>query len=159
MKHETKGGLAPLSTVSGLRDFRKMHTSTWKILYGTICMFAKLRFSFSENIYLEKKALKIFIPMQSFPSLFLNVVSVVFGPHSLNWRSNRCVAQFHDQELSGLKSWSLMIQISTLQKTDRRHQGSSLIPHYIIVCKCCFANLQALQSQFMECFFHSNCLH
>lgn len=39
-----------------------------KILYGTICMFAKLRFSSSENIYLEKKKLKVFISMQSFPS-------------------------------------------------------------------------------------------
>lgn len=105
VKHETKGGLAPLSTVSGLKDFRKMHTSTWKILYGTICMFAKLRFSFSENIYLEKKELKIFIPMQSFPSLFLNVVSVFFGPHSLKWQSNCCVAQFHDRVLSGLFWW------------------------------------------------------
>lgn len=55
VKHETKGGLAPRSTVSGLGDFRKMHTSIWKILYGTICMFAKLRFSSRENIYLGKK--------------------------------------------------------------------------------------------------------
>lgn len=29
-----------------------MLTSIWKILYGTICMLAKLRFSPSENIYL-----------------------------------------------------------------------------------------------------------
>lgn len=68
VKHETKGGLAPQSTVSGLRDFRKMHTSIWKILYGTICVLAKLRFSSSENIYLEKKKLKVFISAQSFPS-------------------------------------------------------------------------------------------
>lgn len=40
-----------------------------KILCGTICVFAKLRFSSSENIYLEKKKkLEVFISMQSFPS-------------------------------------------------------------------------------------------
>lgn len=55
VKHETKGGLAPQSTVSGWGDFRKMHTSIWKNVYGTICMFAKPRFSSSKNIYLAKK--------------------------------------------------------------------------------------------------------
>lgn len=45
----------PQSTVSGLRDFRRMLTSIWKILHGTICMLAKLRFSPSENIYLGGK--------------------------------------------------------------------------------------------------------
>lgn len=55
MKHETKAGLAPQSTLSGLRDFKRMLLSIWKILHGTICMFAKLRFSSSENIYLGKK--------------------------------------------------------------------------------------------------------
>lgn len=55
VKHETKGGLAPQSTVSGLRDFRKMHPSIWKILCGTICMFAKLRVFFPQWKYLLRK--------------------------------------------------------------------------------------------------------
>lgn len=74
----------PQSAVSGLRDFRRMLTSIWKILYGTICMLAKLRFSPSENIYLggkgEKKKLKVFIPTQSFPSTCSKCGFFRFGP-------------------------------------------------------------------------------
>lgn len=107
VKHETKGGLAPRSTVSGLGDFRKMHISIWKILYGTICMFAKLRFSSSENIYLEKKKLwKYLFQCNPFLHHVLNVVSVVFGPQRLNWQSSHWVAQFHSWVLSGSESWS-----------------------------------------------------
>lgn len=86
VKHETKGGLAPQSTVSGLGDFRKMHASIWKILCGTICMFAKRRFSSSENIYFEKKEWKYLFQCTPFLHHVLNAVSVVFRPQRRNWQ-------------------------------------------------------------------------
>lgn len=70
-------------------------------------MFAKLRFSSSENIYLEKKSLwKYLFQCNPFLRHVLNVVSVAFGPQRLNWQSSRWVAQLHDWVLSGFKSWS-----------------------------------------------------
>ena len=58
MKRETKGGLAPQSTVSGLIEERfqgKMHTSIWKnsCMEPFVCLPAG-GFSSSENIYLKK---------------------------------------------------------------------------------------------------------
>lgn len=92
----------PQSTVSGLRDFRRMLTSIWKILYGTICMLAKLRFSPSENIYLGgkmggKKKLKVFIPTQSFPSTCSKCGFCPFGTPL------PFLTPFHNWVLLGLK--------------------------------------------------------
>lgn len=110
VKHETKGGLAPQSTVSGLRDFRKMHTSIWKILYGTICMFAKLRFSSSENIYLEKKKLwKYLFQCNPFLHHVLNVVSVVFWPSE---------TQLSVQPLNGSVPWLGIFRFKVLVLWD-----------------------------------------
>lgn len=107
VKHETKGGLAPKSTVSGLRDFRKMHPSIWKILCGTICMFAKLRLFPQWKYLLRKKGmLRVFISMQCFPSLCPKCGFCSFWPSESQPAAQQWVAQFQGWVRSRSKGMS-----------------------------------------------------
>ena len=145
VKHETKGGLAPQSTVSGLRDLRKMHTSIWKILYGTICMFAKLRFSSSENIYLEKKKLKVFISMQSFPSPCPKCGFCSFWPSEIQLAvqplsgSVPRLGTFRSKVLVLRDSWFKFLCL-VRKKPPNLHHDRSSGSQCIFVCEGCFAH-------------------
>lgn len=162
VKHETKGGLAPQSTVSGLRDFRKMHTSIWKnLVWNHLCVCQTEVFLQWKYLLRKKRKLKVFFSMQSFPSACPKCGFCSFWPSETLLAAqppNGSAPWLGTFRFQVLVLWDWWFKCLCLVKNNLHH-GIFSSPQCFIVCRAALLMCRLCHHfirPFMKSFFHSD---